>query len=276
MSDVATTFAPPRGEVVNAGEHDIHYLSFGSGPAVVFLHGSGPGASGYSNFKHNIDAVVEAGHRAILIDMVGFGYSSKPIGIDYTTDLFASTVKAALDNIGIERCTLVGNSLGGAICIRLALDFPELVERLIMMAPGGIEERETYFAMPGIAKMVSAFVEGGLDREGLKSVLETLVFDKAHVTQELVEERFCILETQPKDVLSRMIIPSMGEQLGDLQCPVFGFWGQQDQMTPSSGATKFLDQVSNCQFLMLSDCGHWVMVEHKDVFNKALTDILQA
>ena len=86
-------------------------------------------------------------------------------------------------------------------------------------------------------------VDGDLDRDGLKTVLQTLVFDNAHVTQELVEERFCILETQPKDVLSRLIIPSMGEQLGDLQCPVFGFWGHQDEMTPSSGATRTAGRV---------------------------------
>lgn len=269
-------YLPPRGELVAAGEYQLHYLSYGEGPPVVFLHGSGPGASAYSNFKHNIDAVVSAGHRAILLDMVGFGYSSKPENLDYTTELFASTVKAALDNLGIDECSLVGNSLGGAICIRLALDHPKLVKRLIMMAPGGIEERETYFAMPGIAKMVSAFVDGGLDREGLRSVLETLVFDPKWVTDQLIEERFCILETQPKDVLSRMVIPSMGEQLSEIACPVYGFWGQQDEMTPASGASKFLDQVSDCQFLMLANCGHWVMVEHQRVFNNMLFDILQS
>lgn len=268
--------APPRGEIVKAGEYDIHYLEYGKGPAVVFLHGSGPGASAYSNFKHNIDAVVNNGHRALLIDMPGFGYSSKPVDIDYTTDLFATSVKAALDNLGIERCSLLGNSLGGAICIRLALDNPTLAQRLILMAPGGIEERETYFAMPAIAKMVAAFVGGELDRNGLRGILETLVFDSSLVTDELVNERFVILETQPKDVLSRMIIPSMGEQLGDLRCPIYGFWGQQDELTPVSGAAKFLDQTSHCQFLILANCGHWVMVEHKETFNKMLADILNS
>lgn len=271
-----TDFAPPRGELIKAGEYELHCLSYGAGPAVVFLHGSGPGASAYSNFKHNIDAVVKANHRAVLIDMLGFGYSSKPEGIDYTTELFASSVKAALDTMGIDKCTMVGNSLGGAICIRLALDFPPLVTRLVMMAPGGIEERETYFAMPGMAKMVSAFVGGELDREGLGKILEILVFDPKHVTKELIEERFCILENQPKDVLSRMVIPSMADQLGDLQCPVFGFWGQQDEMTPASGAQHFLNQVRDCQFLMLSDCGHWVMVEHQETFNNNLSNILNS
>ena len=102
------------------------------------------------------------------------------------------------------------------------------------------------------------------------------MFDPKWVTDELIEERFCILETQPKDVLSRMIIPSMGGQLGALSCPVYGFWGQQDEMTPATGATKFLDQVDDCQFLMIAGCGHWVMVEHQSIFNKKLSDILHS
>lgn len=272
---MSNKFLPPEGEYAINGELKTHYLVFGEGPAVVFLHGSGPGASAYSNFKLNIDAVVEAGHQAILIDMIGFGYSSKPTGVDYTTQLFAENVKATLDHLGVEQCSLLGNSLGGAICIRLAVDFPELVTRLVMMAPGGIEEKATYFAMPGIAKMVSAFVDGGLDRGGLRTVLETLVYDEQQITDHLLEERFGILENQPADVLSRMIIPSMGEQLGDIQCPVYGFWGEQDEMTPVSGAAKFTQQCDRAQFIILSQCGHWVMVEYAELFNHYLTGILK-
>ena len=266
---------PPPGEYVDNGKLRTHYLSYGEGPAVVFLHGSGPGASAWSNFKLNVDAVVAAGHRAVLIDMIGFGYSSKPEGCDYTTELFASNVKATLDQLGIEQCSLLGNSLGGAICIRLALDYPQLVSQLIMMAPGGIEEKEDYFAMPGIARMVSAFVDGELDRDGLRNILEILVFDAKHVTDQLVEERFCILETQPKDVLSRMIIPNMADELRNLKCPVYGFWGQQDEMTPVSGAARFTSECQQAQFTILSRCGHWVMVEYAELFNTYLTAILQ-
>lgn len=270
------TVNPPRGEIANVGEFDIHYLSYGDGPAVVFLHGSGPGASGYSNFKQNIEPVVEAGCRAIVIDMLGFGYSSKPTDRDYTTALFADTVKAALDQTGVEQCTLVGNSLGGAIAIRLALDYPALVSGLVMMAPGGIEERETYFAMPGIARMVSSFVDGELDREGLRSVLHTLVFDNSVVSDALVDERYAILQTQPKEVLSRMVIPSMADELNGIGCPILGFWGQNDEMTPVSGAQKFLQQCNDCRFTILTNCGHWVMVEHQRMFNAQLSDFLRS
>ena len=149
-----------------------------------------------------------------------------------------------------------------------------MVERLIMMAPGGIEEKETYFAMPGIAKMVSSFVDGGLDRDGLRNVLHTLVFDNSVVTDELVEERYCILENQPPEVLSRMIIPNMDVELKNIRCPVYGFWGEQDEMTPVSGAHKLLQSCQDCQFTLLANCGHWVMVEHDQLFNQHLSDIL--
>ena len=267
---------PPRGHIVQVGEFDMHYLSYGEGPAVVLLHGSGPGASGYSNFKQNIETIVQSGHRAIVMDMIGFGYSSKPTDRDYTTELFARTIKGALDQIGIKQCVLFGNSLGGAICIRIALDYPDFVMALVMMAPGGIEERETYFAMPGIAAMVSRFVGGELDREGLRELLQMLVYEPDLVSDTLVDERFSVLQSQPKEVLSRMVIPSMADELHALKCPIVGFWGQNDQFNPVSGAERFLKQCADCRFTIVSACGHWVMVEHERFFNAALADFLSS
>ena len=85
-----------------AGGYDIHLKEAGSGPAVVFIHGSGPGASGSSNFRRNIDAFVDAGFRVILPDLIGYGASSKPEGIDYTLELFTDTLYDALRQHGIE------------------------------------------------------------------------------------------------------------------------------------------------------------------------------
>lgn len=269
-----TNGAPPRGNTVTVGDLDLHYLSYGDGPPVVFLHGSGPGASGFSNFKQNVQAVVDCDHRAVLIDMPGFGYSSKPVDRDYTTEFFADAVTGLLDAIDIESAVLVGNSLGGGICIRIALDQPQRVSKLVMMAPGGIEDRETYFAMPGMVKMVERFVGGALDRDGLGEILQLLVYDKSQVDEALIDERWAILQDQPPEVLSRMKIPSMAGELGSLACPILGFWGVDDEMTPASGAQKFLDQCRDCRFTLVTQCGHWVMVEHHDLFNAALTDFL--
>ena len=78
---------PPFGRLVKlSSAYEMHYTEHGRGPAVVFIHGSGPGANAHSNFFANIGPISAAGYRCILPDMIGFGYSSKPTGVDYTLD----------------------------------------------------------------------------------------------------------------------------------------------------------------------------------------------
>jgi 4,5:9,10-diseco-3-hydroxy-5,9,17-trioxoandrosta-1(10),2-diene-4-oate hydrolase len=276
MSD-ARPPTPPFGRTVKLSQgYELHYLEHGSGPPVVFVHGSGPGVSAYSNFFPNYREIAAAGYRALLPDMVGFGWSSKPTGLDYTLDLFTSTLLEFLDRLEIPRCVLVGNSLGGAISIKVAIDHPQRVERLVVMGPGGLESRETYFKMPGIQKMVSQFVGAGFDREGLRRLLELLAYDPKTVTDELVEQRLNILKTQPKDVLARMSIPDLTAELGKLRCPLLGFWGIEDQFCPASGYEKILRAVADSRFIMYARCGHWAMIERAQDFNKNVIEFLKS
>lgn len=241
---------------------------------VVFVHGSGPGASGHSNFKKNIEVFVAAGYRVLVPDLPGFGYSSKPTDRDYTTEFFSSSLVGLLDALGIEGFALIGNSLGGAVSLRVALDHPDRVSKMILMAPGGIEALETYLAMPAMAKMISNFVDGQLDREGLRRVLETLVYDPAHVTDELLDERWAILQDQPPEVLGRMKVPNMERELANIQCPVLSFWGVDDELLPASGGMKITRGCRPSRHIEVAECGHWVMVEHTRMFNAACLDFL--
>lgn len=272
--------APPRGETVQLGNLQLHYhdhVAAGGNTdsrVVVFVHGSGPGASGHSNFKLNIPTFVQAGYRVVVPDLPGFGYSSKPTDIDYTTHFFVAQLVGLLDALGIDRCTLIGNSLGGAISIRAALDHPARIDKLVLMAPGGVEELETYMAMPAMARMIENFVGGALDRDGLRRVLETLVFDPRHVTDELVDERYAILQQQPPEVLSRMIIPNMEAELANIKCPVLGFWGVDDELLPASGGQKISRGCRPSRLIEVADCGHWVMVEHRRMFDATCLDFL--
>jgi 4,5:9,10-diseco-3-hydroxy-5,9,17-trioxoandrosta-1(10),2-diene-4-oate hydrolase len=266
---------PPFGRLLQLPDgNEMHYLEHGTGPAVVFVHGSGPGVSAYSNFFPNYKVIAAAGHRALLPDMLGFGWSSKPTGIDYTLDLFTSSLGAFLDKLDVRRCVLVGNSLGGAISIGYALKHPERVSKLVLMGPGGIETREAYFKMPGIQKMVAEF-SAGLDRAGLKKIMEILAYDPKFVTDELVEMRFNVLKTQPKEVLSRMIIPDQSPELGKLRAPILGFWGIEDQFCPASGYEKILRAVPDSRFVMYSRCGHWAMIERSEDFNRNVIEFLK-
>lgn len=253
---------------------DIHYHDVGRGEPVIFIHGSGPGASGYSNFKGNFPVFAEAGWRAIVPDLPGYGLSSKPAEAEYVLDYFVTVLKEFLDTLGVHRCTLIGNSLGGAIAIKYAIDRPDAVARLILMGPGGLEEREVYFQMEGIQRMMTGFADGLLDKDGMRRLLSILVHDPVHVTDELLAERVPICAVQPKTVLSTMRVPNLSDRLDEIQCPVLGFWGTNDQFCPAQGAFKILERCENARFVLVNRCGHWVMVEHRDMFNRTSLEFL--
>ena len=271
------TRAVPEGQYVDIGDGlKIHYHAEGSGPPVVFLHGSGPGASGWSNFRRNYPAFAAAGLRAIVPDTLGYGYSSKPENIEYTLDFLVAALRRGLDALGIERCAVIGNSHGGAMAIKLALDDPKRVSRLVLMAPGGLEERETYMKMAGIRAMMKAFLaEGGMTREKLRGVFELQLYDKGLITDEILGERLEIAETQPKKVLTSMQVPHLAPLLGQLSCPIFALWGMDDQFCPSSGALRIAQSCKNARVMLLTECGHWVMVEKAALFNRLCLDFVQ-
>ena len=257
------------------GGYEIAVHEIGAGPAVIFVHGSGPGASGPSNFKRNLRTFAEAGYRAIATDLIGYGRSSKPTGLDYTLELFAETLREAIAEVGIEHASFVGNSLGGAVAIDLALRHPGLVDKLILMAPGGIETRETYFAMPGIAKMVGDFTSPDFSEADQRRLVSNLVYDAGMITDELVAERYQVARTQPKDVLARMRVPDLSPELGRLTQPILVLWGLEDAFCPVSGGQKFLDHCGDARLMVFNKVGHWVMVERAEEFNRYAIDFLE-
>ncbi len=253
----------------------LHYMEAGEGPVVIWLHGSGPGASGFSNFKTNYPIFAEAGFRNIVLDLPGFGRSSKPEDAFYDLDFFVTCLNQFLQATGIERCTLLGNSLGGAIALGQALAHPDTVERLILMAPGGVEERETYFQMEGIVRMVEVFGQGPMGVEEMRHVMQLQLFDASQLDEELLIERASVAVMQPANLFSTMLVPNMTERLSELRCPILGFWGSNDRFNPVEGVAKFMDNAPEARFTVLNRCGHWVQVEHTDLFNRTCIDFLQ-
>lgn len=261
-----------EGRYTVAGGHEIHIAEAGEAgaDAVVFIHGSGPGASGASNFRQNIPAFVDAGYRVILPDMIGYGASSKPAGVDYPLDLFTGTLLEALRAHGVERAHLIGNSLGGGVAIQIALGHPGFVRSLVLMAPGAVAEQASYFTMPGIAKMVSNFGSPDFDLAEQKRLVSNLVHPDfaPNIPDALIAERYAVARTQPKDVLARMKTPNLGLRLGELTQPIFVLWGLNDEFCPESHARLFLDQCRDVRAITFGRTGHWVQVERAEEFNR--------
>ncbi len=116
--------------------------------------------------------------------------------------------------------------------------------------------------------MVSLFTGGHMNPDTMRQLLQLLVHDASLVTDALVDERMAVCREQPREVLSTMQVPNLTERLGEIQCPVLGFWGTEDQFNPAGGAMKFLAGCADARFVMINRCGHWVMVEHADYFNR--------
>ncbi len=201
----------------------------------------------------------------------------KPDDRDHPLAFFVECIKQTLDVAGVSRCTLVGNSLGGAIAIGLALDYPELVDKLILMAPGGLSELSEYQQMPGMQKVFQVFGSGEpVTPAVMKDLFATgLMHNPEHATDELVAERMQIMEIMNGHVMATMQIPVLVDRLGELDCPVLGFWGMDEKMMPENGIMAMAKHIRQLRLILVTECGHWVMVEHEGMFNRACLDFLQ-
>lgn len=279
MPDSTGKPVPEGHYAVLANGRRVHYLDEGprTGPVVVFLHGSGNGASGYSNFKGNYPALAAAGYRCVLPDLVGFGYSDKPADVEYPLAFFVECVAQTLDAIGVERCTLLGNSLGGAVALGFALEHPARVERLVLMAPGGLNDLPDYLAMPGMAAMFATLQsKEPLTVERMKEFfVKAFVVNPACVDDALVRERFELMKLQNPQVMKTMRVPNLTARLGEIKCPTLTLWGLNEQMMPESGILRLAKGLPDCRMVLVPNCGHWVMIEHRELFNRLVLDFLR-
>lgn len=270
--------AVPEGKYADVGGGiTMHYHESGSGErgAVLFVHGSGPGASGWSNFKGNYPLLAERGYRTIIPDTMGYGYSTKPEDGAFSLDDVAAQYKALLDSVGVDCVNVIGNSQGGAIAITMALNYPDLVDKLVLMAPGGLETRETYMDMEGIKAMIRVLYKEGISRETMRKVFRLQLHDDSKITDEVIEERFQVAMTQHKDNIARIRVANQEDRLSEIRCPVLCFWGANDKFCPSSGASKIASRCANARTVLISSCGHWVMVEYAKLFNDLTLQFLE-
>jgi 4,5:9,10-diseco-3-hydroxy-5,9,17-trioxoandrosta-1(10),2-diene-4-oate hydrolase len=181
-----------------------------------------------------------------------------------------------LDHEGIDNCHLIGNSLGGAIALKFALDYPQQANKLLLMAPGGIEQQESYFTMPGMQVMRDTFMSAEpMTFERMKTFIsEALVYQQHVVTDSLVAERFEVMKTQNPQVIKTMVVPNMEDRLGEIDSPILVMWGLNENMMPETGIMKLGKKCRNVRIVLVSNCGHWVMGEHEDLFNRTAVDFL--
>ncbi|MEV6217605.1 alpha/beta fold hydrolase [Nocardia sp. NPDC051833] len=277
------------GRTVRVGAREIFYSEAGSGPAVVLLHGGGPGASGRSNYARNIAALAER-FRVIVPDLPGYGRSTKRIDQSDPFGDLAAAVGGLLDELGVDSAHLVGNSYGGAAALRLAMDRPAVVDRLVLLGPGGIG---TTRALPtkGLNALLAYYGGAGPSREKLAEFLrDYLVFDASGVTDELIEERFrasidpAVVANPPLRRPSGPAAPrtlwrmdlTRDPRLRAVTQPTLVVWGAQDKVNRPSGGRMLAETMPHCDLFLAADTGHWVQWERAALFNELAASFLVA
>jgi 4,5:9,10-diseco-3-hydroxy-5,9,17-trioxoandrosta-1(10),2-diene-4-oate hydrolase len=142
------------------------------------------------------------------------------------------------------------------------------------MAPGGVEDRPTYFKMEGIIRMVETFSSGPMGAEEMRHVMSLQVYNPDLLGDDLINERVAVVPSQPENLFSTMMVPNMTERLHEINAPIFGFWGTEDKFNPHTGILKIVENAQNARMILLNECGHWVQVEHQDLFNRSCIEFL--
>lgn len=155
------------GEAQRLAYMDVAPTGTANGRAVLLLHGRNFPSS---YWQPVIQSLTKAGYRVVAVDQLGFGKSSKPVG-PYTFDAMASETAALLDRLGLGRVDVVAHSMGGMLAVRLARNFPDRVEHLVLEAPIGLEDYR--FTVPPVATEVLLEREGDLTADGYRKQLKT-------------------------------------------------------------------------------------------------------
>lgn len=250
---------------------------------IVFLHGGGPGASSWSNFKQNLASFATDFH-CILLDMPGFGLSDKPEISKQFFEYAADSIVALLDELGIEKTHLVGNSLGGGASLRTALDYPERVEKLVLMGPGGaFKPVFTPEPAEGIKLLGQVVAPPGPTREKVEAFIRVMVYDQNFVTEELIEERLEAAMNPENQAglircMSTFAPPRAGElwrELDRIPHRTLMIWGRDDRTLPLDGALLALQQMPDARLHVFPRCAHWAQVEHQAEFDRLAVDFLR-
>lgn len=269
MSDVSSTDVHLSGV-----RYRLHRAGSPDQPPLLFLHGSGPGATGLSNWQAVIEELGERYH-CLAPDMIGFGDSEHlpdpPVGMKATNVLQAQTLWELLDKLGIDQVHLIGNSMGGMISIEMALTAPQRVGTMLLMGSGGapdlpvtpgLHHLRTFYADPtpqSLRTLLESFV---YDMDSLKGVVDRVVAERMpYITREDVgrsHRAMFDLSTGPPAFTA--------EQVGSLPHRTLCLHGRDDIIVPVQSSTWLAQHLPDASLHIMPKCGHWTQIEQHDAF----------
>jgi pimeloyl-ACP methyl ester carboxylesterase len=268
VSALAARWAPPPSKFVEIAGMQVHLRD--EGPAndpvpIVLIHGMAANLHTWDGWAERL----RDRHRVISFDLPGFGLTGPAPDGDYTTDANVHFIRALLDRLGIERCVLAGNSLGGDIAWETAYAIPDRVERLVLVDAGGYPAASTSvplgFRLARIP-VLNLLTRNLLSRGVIESSLRTVYGDPSKVTPQLVDLYFdmTLREGNRDSLVQRFEQSESGrnaDRIGTLKLPTLILWGGRDRLIPQEYAERFHRDIAGSRLVVFDDLGHVPMEE---------------
>jgi pimeloyl-ACP methyl ester carboxylesterase len=265
------------GTFIDAGGISTLYHDGGAGDPVVLLHGSGPGVSAWANWQHTLPALARKA-RVLAPDIVGYGRTQRPAGVRYSLRTWTDHIWSFLDALGLERVSVIGNSLGGRLALQMAEDDPGRLHRLVLMgAPGvGMTVTEGLKALRGYEP----------SPENMRALLANyFAVDTSIITDELVRVRYENSAAPEAREAYRLMFfdPRHGgnelgiteEQVRSVRLPTLLVHGREDKVVPVDVAWRMVQLLPDADLHVFARCGHWTQIERADEFNSLAAEFLR-
>ena len=263
-------------------ERRIRYvdLGAGAGPPVVFVHGL---AGNWQNWLENLPRLARE-RRVVALDLPGFGQSEKPAE-RVSMSSYGRTVDALADALGLGEVAIVGNSMGGFVAAETAIQFPQNVERLVLVSAAGITSsdlrREPVMAWGRMAMMAGA--RGAAEKQLAivrprirHLVYSTIMRHPSRIAPEMLWE---MSEGAGRSAfrmaLEGILDYDFRDRLGDISAPTLIVWGEEDMLVPVEDAAEYERRIPGARKIVLKDTGHVAMIERPPTFNRALIEFIE-
>jgi pimeloyl-ACP methyl ester carboxylesterase len=267
--------------------HAFSYSDSGTGPALLFIHGI---LGSQKQWGHLVDRLDED-HRLIVPDLFGHGQSAKPVG-DYSLGAHAATLRDLLDRLGIEQVSLVGHSLGGGIAMVFAYLFPERVDKLVLVASGGLGREVSPLlrsaTLPG-AEYVLPVIASGWMRDRIASAGRLLGSVGLRPGRDLTEVWDGFTSLGDADTrraflaTTRAVIDPGGQSVNAhdylpdaTPIPTLVVWGTKDRMIPAGHPASATASIENCRVELFQGAGHFPHLDDPDRFAALVREFVGA
>jgi 2-hydroxy-6-oxonona-2,4-dienedioate hydrolase len=256
---------------INIEGNKIRYLEAeGSKSTIVLIHGLGASAERWEY----VIPLFNKHYRVIVPDLIGFGYSDKPL-VDYTTDFFSNFLAKFLEKIGLEKNNIIGSSLGGQIAAEYAFEHQDSIEKLVLVSPSGAMDHST----PALDAYVMAALYPNI--EGAENAYKMMAAPGQEINPKIIE-----------DFVKRMKLPNakmafmstllglknaedITKKLKTLSTPSLIIWGERDPVIPIKFAESFVSSIQDCRFYRMDGCGHTPYVDEPEKFTQLVLDFLK-